>query len=176
MKPQYFINLLGALAAMMCLAACQAPKEEAAQTPPSLHEKILTLDTHVDIPLTYMTEIDPSGATDLQVDFSKLRAGGLDAAFFIIYTPQGEETKLGYAEAEQIAATRMSAIEAMLKAYPDDITLVRRADDTAQINQSGKIAALIGMENAFPLAADIDSVHDWAARGVRYVGLSLIHI
>ena len=33
-----------------------------------LHNDTLTLDTHIDIPLTYMTEIDPSGNTDLQVD------------------------------------------------------------------------------------------------------------
>jgi len=137
-----------------------------------LHKSLLTLDTHVDIPLTYMTEIDPAGPTDLQVDFSKLRAGGLDAAFFIIYTPQGEDTKRGYAQASEIAATRMSAIDAMLAAYPQDIELARRAEDVRRIEASGKIAALMGMENAFPLAQDISAVKTWHERGVRYVGVT----
>lgn len=161
------LSLMAALSSL----SCQAPQPDdiALQR---LHEDILTLDTHVDIPLTYMTEIDPSGATDLQVDFSKLRAGGLDAAFFIIYTPQGEEVKSGFAEGEDIALTRLNAIEAMLSAYPDEIELARTAADVARINQVGKIAALIGMENAFPLAADVGSVEDWAARGIRYVGLT----
>jgi len=169
MNMRYIIGLSAMAAAL--LIGCQSG-DDAEEAPQTLHERILTLDTHVDIPLTYMTEIDPAGATDLQVDFSKLRAGGLDAAFFIIYTPQGEEVKSGFAEAEEIAATRINAIEAMLKAYPDSIELARSADDVARINGSGKIAALIGMENAFPLAANIDAAAEWAARGVRYVGIT----
>ena len=38
-----------------------------------LHDDILTLDTHIDIPLTYMNEIDPSGPTDLQVDLQNCK-------------------------------------------------------------------------------------------------------
>ena len=47
----------------------------------AIHAKTLTLDTHIDIPLTYMTEIDPTGETELQVDLPKLNAGELDSGF-----------------------------------------------------------------------------------------------
>ena len=56
----------------------------------ALHSKTLTLDTHIDIPLTYMIEIDPIEETDLQVDLPKLKAGQLDSGFWIVYTPQGD--------------------------------------------------------------------------------------
>lgn len=177
MRPSIGLSVLTALLSISCQSLGKGVQSRQAlpvQSLPvqSLHEKTLTLDTHVDIPLTFMTEIDPSGPTDLQVDFSKLRSGGLDAAFFIIYTPQGKEDEAGYAEAADIAATRMTAIEAMVETYPNEIELAREAKDVRRINEHGKIAALIGMENAFPLAVDLDAVSDWAARGVGYVGIT----
>ena len=113
--------------------------------PQELHESILTLDTHVDIPLTYMREIDPSGPTDLQVDFPKLTAGGLKAAFFIVYTPQGDLTDEGYSGGLKIAETRMSAIETMLSTHGDQIELAKTAADVRRINAAGKYVALVGV-------------------------------
>ena len=165
-----FIKYGAAAAALLALWAC-SPTETNLDSQ-TLHESILTVDTHVDNPLTYMSEIDPNGPTDLQVDFSKLKAGVLDAAFFIIYTPQGDETKMGYSDAEVIANTRITAIEDMLGTYGDQIELAKTAADVRRINASGKLVALIGMENAFPLSSDIEAVADWAERGVRYVGIT----
>jgi len=72
----------------------------------TLHERILTLDTHVDIPLNYMDEVDPGWETEAQVDLPKMVEGGLDAAFFIVYTPQAQVSVDGYKEAAKIAETR----------------------------------------------------------------------
>jgi len=58
-----------------------------------------------------MTEIDPSGPTDLQVDLPKLGAGQLDSGFWIVYTPQGDLTPAGYAQGSKIAETRNAAIQ-----------------------------------------------------------------
>ena len=95
------------LTASLFMVACQSqsdlieddfgPKPVAA-----IHADTLTLDTHIDIPLTYMKEIDPSGETDLQVDLPKLQAGALDSGFWIIYTPQGDLTTDGYAQGHKI--------------------------------------------------------------------------
>ena len=76
----------------------------------ALHDRVLTLDTHIDIPLTYMTEIDPTAKTDLQVDLPKLAAGKLDSGFWIVYTPQGDLDASGYQAASEIADTRVRAI------------------------------------------------------------------
>ena len=157
-----------AVAAIAILAACRDNPSDTA----ALHSNLLTLDTHVDIPLTYMTEIDPNTDTDLQVDFAKMREGGLDAAFFIVYTPQTPVSATGYVEARDIAETRFQAIRAMVETYPDQIGLARTADDVERIVGEGKLAALIGMENAYPLGASVDGVEAWADRGVRYVGLT----
>jgi len=137
-----------------------------------LHNDTLTLDTHIDIPLTYMTEIDPSGNTDLQVDLPKLRKGNLDSGFWVVYTPQDYLTKEAYAEALEIAEIRNNAIHALTKKHSDYFELALKAEDVGRIVNNGKHAVLIGMENAFPLGENLKDVNLWAERGVRYMGIT----
>jgi membrane dipeptidase len=161
------------------LVACGAP-QTVSDTPPveadivdvaALHNRLLTLDTHIDIPLNYMTEIDPTGETDLQVDQPKLETGRLDSGFWIVYTPQGDLDEAGYAQALSIAQTRMDAIERLTRER-DSFELATRADDVRRIVEEGRFAVLVGMENAYPLGESIADVEAWADRGVRYVGLT----
>lgn len=165
-----------ASAFLVATAADAAPLEDAAleSRARAIHEKAIALDTHVDIPLDYATAaVDPGGFTKAQVDLPKMRAGGLDAAFFIVYTPQGPLDDAGYKEARDIAFQRLAAIHRMTTAYPTQIALAKSAADARKIAKSGRKIAFIGMENAFPLgpdptAADIESIAD---SGVRYVGV-----
>ena len=138
---------------------------------PALHDRTLTLDTHIDIPLTYMVEIDPNGPTDLQVDKPKLNAGRLDSGFWIVYTPQGELTPEGYAAGKEIADTRLTAILRLTSELPD-FELAKTAADAERIVSEGKYAVYIGMENAYPLGESVDRIPELAEAGVRYVGLT----
>jgi membrane dipeptidase len=47
-----------------------------------------------------------------------MRAGGLDAAFFIVYVGQGLISPIGYEEAAAIAEEKYQAILRMIRAYP----------------------------------------------------------
>ena len=180
-------RLLGAAAPfglMLALSACAQPESAAPEPAPeidvaALHDRILTLDTHIDIPLTYMTEIDPTAETDLQVDLPKLTAGKLDSGFWIVYTPQGDLTDGAYAAAAEIAETRMTAIEALVKTHSSHFELAKTVADVRRITGQGKQAVLVGMENAFPLGLACkttqeceDTVQKWSQRGVRYMGIT----
>src|SRR5690606_34351539 len=99
------------LAAFVSVAACdggaESPPSVAAVRPaePSLHAATLTLDTHVDIPFDFATPtVDPRTAP-LQVNLEKMRRGGLDAAFFIVYVGQTARTEENYAAAQRDAMT-----------------------------------------------------------------------
>jgi len=158
---------------VMGLTACSSDvKTEAPEDTRPLHERILTLDTHIDIPLNYMTEIDPQFTTDLQVDLPKLDAGHLDSGFWIIYTPQGDLTEAGYTQGRKIAETRLRAIQRFVSKYPDRAKQALTAADVRQIVADGKHAVLMGMENAYPLGESTGNVETWAARGVRYMGIT----
>ena len=138
-----------------------------------IHEKVILVDTHVDVPLNYATkEVDPGRFSSGQVDLPKMRAGGLNAAFFIVYTPQGPMTNKGFASAQAIARIRHAAIMRMIGAYPDQIALATSAKDVEKIAKSGRRVALIGMENAYPLGPTANQTEWWRDNGVRYVGIT----
>jgi len=103
--------------------------------------------------------------------------GGLDAAFFIIYTPQTPFSLEGamasdYEAANKIAETRFRAIQNLLIEYPKQVSLCISAAEVRDVVSKGRRAVLIGMENAFPLGPDLSKVELWARRGVRYMGLT----
>ena len=163
----------------LSLAACQGEVAQEAVKAPSvkvdaaaIHAKTLTLDTHIDIPLTYMTEIDPTGETELQVDLPKLNAGELDSGFWIVYTPQGDLTPEDYAQGRKIAETRNAAIQNLVTTHDEHFELAKTAADVRRIVASGKYAVMIGVENAYPLGESVEDVPMWAERGVRYMGIT----
>ena len=173
---RFFTVTTALLTTALALAACTGePRDFAAPDAPvgdTVHERVLTLDTHIDIPLDYMDAINPKFETALQVDIPKLRAGHLDSGFWIIYTPQGELTPDGYKAGLKIAETRYRAILNLATGFPQDIELATSASDVRNIVKSGRLAVLLGMENAYPLGEDIRNVPIWARRGVRYMGIT----
>ena len=162
---------------MLALSAC-SQTDSAAPEPEidiaALHDRVLTLDTHIDIPLTYMTEIDPTLETDLQVDLPKLTTGKLDSGFWIVYTPQGDLDASGYQAASEIADTRVRAIGLLATEHSDNFELARSASDVRRIVGQGRRAVMIGMENAYPLGPDnyLEELARFADAGVRYVGIT----
>ncbi|MBO9663763.1 dipeptidase [Dokdonella sp.] len=160
------IRFFAACALVCLLGACAAP---GARTP-------LTLDTHVDIPLAYMHEarFDVGTDTALKVDLGKMRRGGLDAAFFVIFVEQGPLTADGYANAVAEAESKYSGIEAMLARYPERIRLATTPDEVLRNRERGLLSAMIGIENAYSLGHDLARVDAAYRRGVRYLGL--VHV
>jgi len=139
----------------------------------ALHDSMMIIDTHVDIGEGYATAtLDPGGFTTAQLDLPKMRAGGVDGTFFIVYTPQGPLTDEGYAAARATAEDKYQAILRMVRAYPDRIGLATSADEVEEISAHGRLVALIGMENAYPLGASLEDLAMWRDRGVRYVSLT----
>ena len=172
--------VLSVASVAMVLAGCQAQAPDAskdtiespAKSAAQIHNQTLTLDTHIDIPLTYMTEIDPSQLTDLQVDIPKLSQGKLDSGFWIVYTPQGELTDEGLEAAQEIAGTRIAAIDQFVTDNVKRVGLAKTADDVRRITDEGRHAILIGMENAYPIGEALDTLAYYAEAGVRYVGIT----
>ena len=117
----------------------------------------LTLDTHVDIPRTYMREarFDAGTDTGLRVDLGKMERGGLDAAFFVIFVEQGPRTPEGYAAAFAAAERKVSAIEDMVRKYPERIRLATSPEDVVENHAAGRLSAMMGIENGFVIGKDL---------------------
>ena len=165
---------LSTLACAALAATLQSGCERAAEpaAAPAAPLAIITLDTHVDIPLDYATaDVDPLTA-DLQVNLTKMAAGGLDAGFFIVFVGQTARTDDGYAKAQADALTKFEAIHRMAEQlYSDRIEIAYRAADIPRIAASGKLVAAIGVENGFSLGRDLEFLERYYTLGARYVGL-----
>jgi membrane dipeptidase len=136
-----------------------------------IQERVMALDTHVDIPLNFATsEHDPLDA-DAQVNLSKMRSGGLDTAFFIVYVGQQERNEMNYIDAKADALNKFDAIHRMVALYPDLIGLAATADEARALHDEGKLVAMIGVENGFSIGQDISLIEEFRKRGARYMGL-----
>ncbi len=167
--------------AVLGMACSGTPKEPTEMTEEELvthardiHDRVLTLDTHDDIPFNFATEeVDPGVRGNRQVDLVKMREGGLDVGFFIVYVGQTERTPENYEKAKQDAMTKFDAIHRMTKQmHPDKIELAYTADDVVRIHESGKLVACIGIENGYVIGKDLALLEKYHGLGARYITLA----
>ena len=139
-----------------------------------IHEKIVTLDTHVDIPLNFATEeLNPGTRLERRkVDLVKMKEGGLDGVFFAVFVGQGERTPEGYEKAKEQALTKFDAIHRMCEIMnPDIVELATNPADIRRIEKTGKRIALIGIENGYVIGKDISLLEKYYDLGARYITL-----
>ena len=140
----------------------------------AIHERVITLDTHVDIsPANFTPERNYTQDLPIQVNLPKMVSGGLDAAFLIVYVGQGDLTPAGYDDAYKQAVAKFDAIHRLTKEIaPDKIELALTAADVTRIAKAGKKVALIGIENAYPIGTDLGRIKEFYDRGGRYMSLA----
>ena len=141
-----------------------------------VYGQYLTLDSHIDIPFDYMDnpKHDPGNSTEMQVDFSKMREGGLDSGFFIVYVGQSNLTDDGFKKAKDQAMLKFKAIHKMIQTYPDKILLALKPNDIRNAKEKGKISAAIGIENGYIIGKNINLLEDFYNLGARYITLAHI--
>ncbi len=143
----------------------------------AIHERVLTLDTHVDINPAVFGRTTPNYATGVgrnQVDVPKMEQGGLDAAFLIVYVGQGKLLdSAGYAQAYDAAIEKFDAIHRLADSLaPTRVGLATSVADVRRIAASGRKVILIGVENGFQLGSDIRRVREFRERGALYLSLA----
>ncbi len=140
----------------------------------TIHERVITLDTHCDIDLKNFTDvINYTQNLESQVNLPKMKAGGLDVAWFIVYTGQDSLSDEGYKKAFDNAILKFDAIHKLCEKFaPNEIELATTSEDVRRIVQSGKKVAMIGIENGYPIGKDIKNVEKFYKLGGRYISLS----
>ena len=139
-----------------------------------IHDQTITLDTHADINSQNFTlDVNYTMNLDTQVNLVKMEAGKLDAAWFIVYTAQSTLDDEGYKIAYENAIDKFEAIHLLAdQIAPDEIELAYTSDDVRRIAKTGKKVAMIGIENAYPIALDLSNIKDFHDRGGRYMSLA----
>ena len=141
----------------------------------AIHDRVIALDTHVDIDPRNFTTEHPNYTDRLntQVNLPKMFEGGLDAVFFSIYVGQGPLTPEGYQRAYDADMEKFAAVHRLAEQLaPDKIEIAYRADDVAKIAAKGKKVALMGVENAYGVGTDITNIKKFYDQGARYMSLA----
>ena len=143
----------------------------------AIHAKVFSVDTHVDISPNNFTASGPNYTQKLprtQVDLVKMEEGGLSGAFLIVYVGQSPQLdSAGFARANAQAMEKFDAIHRLTEQLaPDRAELALTAADARRIQASGTRALFIGVENGFPIGADVTNVKKFYDRGGRYMSLA----
>ena len=138
---------------------------------PDLHARLLTIDTHIDIP--WPEPPDPFGATARRVDFGKMARGGLRAGCFAAYVPQGPRTPEAWVGAWRRATDMLAAIRAMA-GERNGLRAAVASTASAIRDAAGAGASVIipAVENGHVLGEDIGRLAELRQLGARYLTLT----
>jgi membrane dipeptidase len=161
----------------VALSARQAPADAALLAKAkAIHEKAITIDTHVDIGgADYATEkLDPGLPTNRKCDLPKMKAGGLDGVFLAAFVGQRPDlTATGFKPAYDQAIAGLDAVNRLAKMHPELCELGRSPADVERIAKTGKRVLLTGVENGYPMGDDLANLRAFYDRGARY--MTLVH-
>ncbi|MFT3791050.1 MAG: membrane dipeptidase [Rudaea sp.] len=167
-------TVAAAIGLLACLPLHAAPVSKAAL---ALHKRVLVLDSHMDTarlleqPGWNILERHDAARDLSQMDWPRLREGGLDGAFWAIYTPQGSRDLQGRAEAAEHGLAQLMRLHDLLARYPRQFGLALSSEDARRLKAEGRHAVFISMENAEPLASDPALLETYQRQGLRMLGL-----
>jgi membrane dipeptidase len=178
-----------ALAAGLTIVSAIAPKagpapqanQDLTARARAIHERVITLDTHNDIdPEHFTPACNYTMRLTTQVNLPKMKEGGLDVSFMIVYVGQSTPPQVpdafqqsGYDRAYKTAIEKFDAVHRLTeKIAPDQIELALTPADVVRIAKTGKKVAVIGIENGYPIGTDINRVKEFWQRGGRYMSLA----
>jgi len=138
---------------------------KAATPPPPV-----TVDTHADTPSEYLKQPFNLGAWNSkgEVDYPRMKAGGLDAEFFAAYVP----AKYANRGAAAYCLRIMETIHEMVDHYPALARFATSTSDIRAAHREGRRAILIGIEGGHAIEDSLDLLRAFYRFGARYMTLT----
>ncbi len=161
------IGFCAALVLVPLFAAAQNAAPDPERRVREVHAAARPLDAHADVLVASTPEIyrTADGVSQLTVD--KLVAGGMATVTLAIQAPTGPDSPEGVAAARREIDAKLARIREIADGDPQRIAIARSADELDRIHASGRVAILIGFQNAYGLGDDLSLVDHYVAEGVR---------
>jgi len=136
-----------------------------------LHFSSLLIDCHVDTPdriVDYGEDLGSDKSLS-HVDLPKMRAGGLDVAFFSAWIrPELIDEKRSIKRVLQ----DLDAVKQLCNDYPDQIEIATSAADVKRCFEAGKLAGVLCVEGGHAIEDDLGVLRQFFDLGVRYMTLT----
>lgn len=135
-----------------------------------IHNEAIVVDTHCDTPMAMLERgIDIGQRSDqTDVDFIRMKEGGVDASFFAVFI----SNELDLKHPAKNALEMIDEIYRQVGRHPDLAEMAYSPMDIRNIQQKGKRAILIGMENGGPIQGSLRILRNYYRLGVRYITLT----
>ena len=147
--------------------------------PAALHERLFTMDTHLDTPTGSLLNpgwdfsVRHEYATDgSQCDLPRMGEGGIDAQVFAVYSAQGARQPAGYAASHDQAWRAFVRAGEVIRENATSCGLALTAADGRRLKAEGRRAIYLSIENSYSLGLDVTKVAKFHALGVRMLGLT----
>ncbi len=155
-------------------------KQNKVLTPAEIHEKILTVDSHIDWPSRQILYPDfnpnirhqPGKIDSGQWDIVRMQEGGLDVVFMSIFTVQKERNYQGHAQAKAKAIEMIEITKKMAELNSAKVEIALNPEDAYRLEKDNKKAIFMGMENGYPIGKDISNVKFFYDQGIRYITIT----
>jgi membrane dipeptidase len=105
-------------------------------------------------------------SVEAQIDFPKMRAGGIDAAFFAVDVTRAWHNHLAY------ALDGHGFFAADLAAHPEEAVVARCAADVRAAHAAGKLAVVLAIENSEALDGSLNVLRAFYQLGIRAISLT----
>lgn len=126
------------------------------------------LDSHCDTPSQILRLRDLAVDNEYaHVDFPKLHRGGVDGAFFALYTP----ASLSETESYVYASRLLNGVQRVLKFHKDKARMATCRSEAYANKEAGLFSVFLGLENGAAVGSQIDRLYEFHDAGVRYVTL-----
>jgi membrane dipeptidase len=163
---------------VLLAAPLHADTDPALEHAHALLARGILFDGHNDLPWAIRGWKDAPGDVDKydirirapeggQTDIPRLRAGGVGAVWWSVYTPGEAAGDFARTQLEQIDIARR-----LIAKYPDTFTLASTAADIRAAKAAGKIGGMLGAEGGHAIEDSLALLRMYYALGVRYMTLT----
>jgi membrane dipeptidase len=168
----YSILIIGFIS--LFTISCSDSEDALLKRADKIHQDVLTVDTHCDTPMRLTRSGFDLGVRNESgcVDFPRMKEGGLDAEFFAVFIGQGPRDDSSHVLVYNRAIEIFNAIHENVAANSDQAELAYTVADAYRIEESGKRAAFIGIENGYPIGNKLSNIEEFYNLGARYITLS----
>jgi membrane dipeptidase len=150
-----------------------------------IHRTAIVIDTHNDITSPIVDEGFDMGARDnsgkIQTDIPRMKEGGLDAEFFSIYVSSeyareasgpGGGPGGGSGGSARRAMEMIDGVYEQVRRHPESLEMAFTVADIRRIHQTGRIAALMGIEGGHAIEDSLAALRLFYRLGIRYMTLT----
>lgn len=156
---------------MKALFACHIENARRFALAKSIHQRIITIDSHTDTPMIFPGEFNIGEKEGGKVNLPFMEEGRIDATFMVAYIPQGKRDEEALRMATDYAIERLNQVIRQQALNPGRMAIATTPQEILETKRQGKKAICLGIENGYALGKRIENLHMFKDMGVSYITL-----